>query len=104
MPADGTKATHLTNGTSAHPTWSKLLETIQQVPVCVEGDSLPFPVMAPLRRALMAKGSLLSANEAGACTGHTHRKTLRRYKNPASATASSSPTAWARRLPAPGVR
>ena len=98
MPADGTKATHLTSHLE------QLLETIQQVPVCEEGDGLPFLVMALLRRALMAKGSLFSANEAGACTGHTHRKTLRRYKKPASATASSSPTAWARKLPAPGVR
>src|SRR6266446_5475864 len=48
--------------------------------------------------------SLFNRDPPGACTGYTRRKILRWYRKLASATASSSPTAWARKLPAPGVR
>ena len=42
MPADGTKAAHLANGNLGMPRLEQLLETIQHVLVCKEGDGLPF--------------------------------------------------------------
>src|SRR4029077_10952414 len=66
-----------------------------------------IPPVLPDRPGWVGRGTSYRRNEnyeAGARLGHTHRKILRRYKKPASDTASSSHTEWARRLPAPGVR
>ncbi len=63
-----------------------------------------FGLFSPDRPDKVGRGTWNGNYEAGACTGHTRRKILRWYRKPASATASSSPTAWARKLPAPGVR
>ena len=63
-----------------------------------------FVLFSPDRPGWVGRGTWNGNYEAGACTGHTRSKILRRYRKPASATASSSPTAWARKLPAPGVR
>jgi hypothetical protein len=54
MPADGTNAAHLANGTSACPRLEQLLETIQHVLVCKEGDGLPFSEMAQMRPLTMS--------------------------------------------------
>ena len=42
MPADGTKAAHLAHGNLGMSRLEQLLETIQHVLVCKEGDGLPF--------------------------------------------------------------
>ena len=48
MPADGTKAAHLAHGNLGISRLEQLLETIQHVLVCKEGDGLPFSEMAQM--------------------------------------------------------
>ena len=54
MPADGTKAAHLANGNLGTSRLEQLLETIQHVLVCKEGDSLPFSEIAQMRPLTMS--------------------------------------------------
>jgi hypothetical protein len=54
MPADGTKAAHLANGNLGMSRLEQLLETIQHVLVCKEGDGLPFSEMAQTRPLTMS--------------------------------------------------
>lgn len=60
MPADGTKAAHLANGNLGTSRLEQLLETIQHVLMCKEGDSLPFAEMARICRSGMSAQRSLS--------------------------------------------
>ena len=60
MPADGTKAAHLANGNLGMSRLEQLLETIQHVLVCKEGDGLPFSEMAQMRPLTMSALPALS--------------------------------------------
>lgn len=64
MPADGTKAAHLANGNLGMSRLEQLLETIQHVLVCKEGDGLPFSEMAQMRplRCPLCRGSRSKAD------------------------------------------
>ena len=73
----------------------QLLETIQQVPVCVEGDSLPFPVMMLWTRLLpvpdhdhpielhnlFLEGEQLIAERGNACAGNLRHSFIARVGN-----------------------
>lgn len=54
MPADGTKAAHLANGNLGMSRSEQLLETIQHVLVCKEGDGLPFSEIAQMQPLSMS--------------------------------------------------
>ena len=54
MPADGIKAAHLAHGNLGMSRLEQLLETIQHVLVCKEGDPLPFSEMAQMRPLTMS--------------------------------------------------
>ena len=54
MPADGTKAAHLENGNLGMSRSEQLLETIQHVLVCKEGDGLPFSEIAQMQPLSMS--------------------------------------------------
>ena len=59
MPADGTKAAHLANGNLGMSRLEQLLEMIQHVLVCKEGDGLPFSAMAQMRPLTMSAAAAL---------------------------------------------
>jgi hypothetical protein len=54
MPADGTKAAHLAHGNLGMSRLGQLLETIQHVLVCKEGDGLPIFEMAQMQPLTMS--------------------------------------------------
>ena len=54
MPADGTKAAHLAHGNLGMSRLEQLLEMIQHVLVCKEGDGLPFSEMEKMRPLTMS--------------------------------------------------
>jgi hypothetical protein len=54
MPADGTKAAHLAHGNLGMFRLEQLLETVQHVLLCKEGDGLTFSETAQMRALTMS--------------------------------------------------